>query len=202
MTAGTFLGWAFIFMLGFVVGALLSWWVTLYWECPRRYSQTPAQEQEYDVALRLPEAQNMEVFYQGRWYQDARQLMPEAFQHLQRLGFRFLHWLDQADKPKYASSQPARPRRTSAQPAATLPGLDRMPEEIDRRVREKARARGLETPIRITAQGSAILIWVGNTRYERLADVPDPEIRALIREAVKEWEEQWRREWQQRQMGG
>lgn len=203
MNLGSLLTWAFVFTLGFVVGSLLSWWVTLYWECPRRYQQKPEEgEKPYEVALRLPEAQNLEVFYQGRWYQDARQLVPEAFQHLQRLSFRLLHWLDQAEKPRYAQASQAAQRGQSRGTQATssaLPGLDRMPEEVDRRVQEKAKAQGIQVPIRITAQGSTILIWVGNTRYERLADIPDPKIRALIREAVREWEEEWRREWQQRQ---
>jgi len=201
---GILLGWAFVFMLGFTVGALVSWWFTLYWECPKRYARedTP-EEQAFDIALRVPEDRDLEVFYQGRWYQQSRQLLPNAFQQVQRLSLRLLRWLDEAERPQYAttSTPSRRPTPTAASPKGKT-GLERMHEEIDRLVQRKAREMGIETPIRIMAEGTAVVIWVGAEKYARLTDIPDPRIQSLIQEAVREWEDEWQRRWRQRQEQG
>ncbi len=202
---GTFLAWAFVFMLGFTVGALVSWWFTLYWECPKRYAQENTPSDAFEVALRMPENQDLEVFYQGRWYQQARHLMPPAFQRIQRLGFRLLRWLDEAERPQYAQEAMTRQRRpsTTSTGSGTKTGLERLHEEIDELVQKKAREQGISTPIRIVATGTAVTIWVGGEKYERLTDIPDTRIQAVIQDAVREWEEEWQRRWRRRQeMGG
>ena len=201
---GILLGWAFVFMLGFTVGALVSWWFTLYWECPKRYArQDTPKEQAFDMALRVPEDRDLEVFYQGRWYQQSHQLLPNAFQQVQRLSLHLLRWLDEAERPRYAKegATPRRPTPTAVSPKGKT-GLERMHEEIDRLVQRKAREMGIETPIRIMAKGTAVVIWVGTEKYERLTDIPDPRIQSLIQEAVREWEDEWQRRWRQRQERG
>lgn len=201
---GMVLGWAFVFMLGFTVGALVSWWFTLYWECPKRYTRKDAtEEQAFDIALRVPEGRDMEVFYQGRWYQQSRQLLPHVFQQVQRLSLHLLRWLDEAERPRYVQeSAPSKHPTSAAGSPKDKTGLERMHEEIDRLVQRKARAMGIETPIRIMAMGTTVVIWVGREKYERLTDIPDPRIQFLIQDAVREWEDEWQRRWRQRQEKG
>ncbi len=202
---GLILGWAFVFMLGFTVGALVSWWFTLYWECPKRYARTEAEDKDaFDMALRVPEGQGLEVFYQGRWYQQSRQLLPPAFQQIQRLSLRLLRWLDEAERPQYAQEDtlPRRPGTPAPHPPSAKTGLERMHEEIDHLIQRKAQEMGIDTPIRIMAAGTAVVIWVGTEKYERLTDIPDPRIQSLIQDAVREWEDEWQRRWRQRQEKG
>ncbi len=185
----------FIFMLGFTLGALASWWVTWNWECPKKQQAGPGVEEGFDMALRIPEHGPFEVYFQGRWYRDARALVPAAFQRIQQMSFRLLRWLDEAERPRYVTEADLRTSRgfkSAATPTTAVTGLERMHEEIDELVRRKAREMGITVPVRIASAGHTVVIWVGDAKYERLADIPDEEVRRLIRAAVQEWERRWR----------
>ncbi len=185
----------FLFMFGFTVGALLSWWVTWYWECPKKHqARTEGENQEFDMALRASEQGMFEVYFEGRWHQEARTLVPSAFQQLQQMSFRLLRWLDEAERLRYASREDLRPKRSPlpASASATPTGLERMHEEIDQLVQRKAREMGITVPVRIASAGHTVVIWVGDEKFERLADIPDEQVQRLIRAAVQEWERQWR----------
>jgi hypothetical protein len=67
-------------------------------------------------------------------------------------------------------------------------------DQVDEILQEKIAgtplaARGIRLS-EIPQQG--VVVWVGLERYEGIDNVPDPEVKALIREAVKEWEARYR----------
>jgi hypothetical protein len=76
------------------------------------------------------------------------------------------------------------------QPAPTLPGIN-LAQEINDIVQTRLRYSSLaaNNKIEITLDlGGGIRIWVNNESFSSPDDIPDQDIRALIKASIKEWE--------------
>ncbi len=84
---------------------------------------------------------------------------------------------------------PARPASVPAAKPEAPAGMS-MIEQIDAILQDKIAGTPLaERVIYLTkSPGGGVLVNVGNNRYEGVNEVPDPEIKAALREAITEWE--------------
>jgi hypothetical protein len=76
--------------------------------------------------------------------------------------------------------------RTAKAPARKLSMVEQINHILDRKLAEEPGGhRGVRL---VEGAGGAIRVYLGVDGYDAIDDVPDPEVRHLIREAVSEWE--------------
>ncbi len=94
-----------------------------------------------------------------------------------------------------AAPAPVPPVRPASAPAAKPEGLAglSMVEQIDAILQDNIAGTPLaEKVIYLTeSKEGGVLVNVGNMRYEGVNEVPDPEIKAALREAIAEWEKKF-----------
>lgn len=100
--------------------------------------------------------------------------------------------LSQTIAPPVIPSAPSRPASTPAAKPEGLAGLS-MIEQIDSILQDKIAGTPLAEKLIYLAEasGGGVLVNVGNSRYEGINEVPDPEIKAVLREAIAEWEQKF-----------
>ena len=133
----------------------------------------------------------------GRRLDNKDSLLPEQRQRLLSLVLDLRPWLETARPAAaapVAAPQPAQPgKKTGASAVEEVkpaPVLDSIIQQID-----KVLQAGLETsPFKdrgiqlIEGPGGIVIVKDGANRYEGLEAIPDPAIKALIRQAVADWE--------------
>ena len=94
--------------------------------------------------------------------------------------------------PAPAPVPPARPASAPAAKPEGLAGLS-MVEQIDAILQDKIVGTPLAEKLVYLTESpeGGVLVNVGNARYEGINEVPDPEIKAALREAIAEWEEKF-----------
>jgi hypothetical protein len=100
--------------------------------------------------------------------------------------------ISQTISPPVVPSAPARPAGAPAAKPEGFAGLS-MIEQIDLILQDKIAGTPLGGKmIYLTeSSGGGVLVNVGNMRYEGINEVPDPEIKAALREAIAEWEQKF-----------
>jgi hypothetical protein len=92
-------------------------------------------------------------------------------------------WLG-LDKPTSTLPAPAEAKPAAPQPPKSM--VEQINTILDRKLQEKPEpSRAVRL---VEASGGGIKVYVGIDSYNAIDDVPDAEIRQLIREAVAEWE--------------
>ncbi len=196
---GWFVALIVFFALGLALGAAVTWWYL------QRETATPpdaapvaspSPAPSADIApkglhvLWDPTAQHkVRVHFHGKAYPRSWDLPDDLRYEFQRYLHRLIRWFDhpegtasEAEKP--AAERPARPRLS---PAAVVG----MYEEIDQVLQSLLQQRGLpyKVSLRYAADVMQLFIHVDAERYEHVDDIPNAEIRELIREAARLWEQ-------------
>jgi hypothetical protein len=86
-----------------------------------------------------------------------------------------------------SGEKPSRP--AASEPTNTAP-IKSIAAQIDDILQEKLESSPLkDRAIRIMElEGKGVVVMIGLDQYEGVSEVPDPEVRALLRECVMEWE--------------
>ncbi len=133
----------------------------------------------------------------GQKIESKEKLKPEQHRRLVNLLLELRPWLEAApDLPPARPGQekPARPpipAKTKEpkveQPAAALLSIVAQIDQIlqDRLAGTPLAGRGIH--LQESPEGG-VIVWVGLQRFEGIDAVPDPEVKAAIRQAVKAWE--------------
>ena len=109
-------------------------------------------------------------------------------------------WLDNAQAPAIVAEvqptppvpvvPPAKKGKNAAEPAKPVPVLKSIVEQIDEILQTTLLASPFkDRDIHLTeGPGGIVLVKDGLNKFEGIEAVPEPEIKALIRQAVSEWE--------------
>jgi len=109
-------------------------------------------------------------------------------------------WLDNAQAPAVVAEvqpippgpvvPPAKKGKNAVEPAKPLPVLKSIVEQIDEILQTTLLASPFkDRDIHLTeGPGGIVLVKDGLNKFEGIEAVPEPEIKALIRQAVAEWE--------------
>jgi len=182
------IAWLFVFMLGFTVGALLSWLYTRYMECPAAMHRPPGPEMEQvDVALREQDGR-LEVYVQGRWYTSARGLPEKVLHHMQRRSLQWLRWLKAGDQLYHREAARTGSPPVAVSTAREAPDTARMYAQIEARARRLLAAQGVQVLLRLIPKGPGVQIQVGEQHYNSVEEIPDERVREALREAARSWE--------------
>ena len=88
---------------------------------------------------------------------------------------------------------PTKQTTTDIDPEADAPAGTSMVAQINAILKENI----AETPLKnrgiflMEMPGGGVSVYIGTTRHESIADVPDPEVKAAIQAAIAEWEEKY-----------
>ncbi len=148
----------------------------------------------------------------GKRMNDKMALGPEQYQRLLALVLDLRPWLETAARPVVPKPEPTQP---PVHPAAPVPAasllpvkqekkngapidekaepalvLDSIIQQIDKVLQEKLatsalKERGIQL---VEGPGGIVIVKDGINKYEGLDAIPDPEVKALIRQAVADWE--------------
>lgn len=145
----------------------------------------------------------------GKVLTSAGELRYDQREHLENLVLELKSWLGYGPAPQptpimvptpgaeeypaeAAQEKPAAKPAQEEKPKATGPAsiVDQVNDILQNRLAgSPLAAKGIrlaETP------NQGVVVWVGLEHYEGIDAVPDPEVKALIRDAVKEWEHRYR----------
>jgi hypothetical protein len=135
-------------------------------------------------------------------------LSPEQYQRLLALVLDLRPWLEITGQPAAVLHPPLRPAAPApANPQAVIspkkkngkpadesaepaPVLDSIIQQIDKILQARLETstlknRGIQL---VEGPGGIVIVQDGINRYEGLDGIPDPEVKALIRQAVADWE--------------
>ncbi len=192
------LGWFFalivFFALGLALGAAVAWWYA-HQNPPSSASAPPAPAAAEPAAAQGlvvqwdPNAEHeIRVHFQGRAYKRSWDLDDKTRYEFQRYLHRLIRWFDH---PGGEAADRAAPRRGTTSTRLSTAAVVGMYEEIDQVLQNLIQQRGIphRVSLRYAADVMQLFIHVDAERYEHVDDIPDAEIRALIREAARLWEQ-------------
>jgi len=159
-----------------------------------------------------PESDRLMMEIDGHAYRHGKALSIQQRRHVQRALFHLNNWL-MPDTPGGIASDPQpRPKEQVVQPVVpTIPEqpsrrfspvgkhvdafqlpTESMIAQIDHILQGKLVAAGLQDKaVRLMEiPGKGMVVMIGLESYHEVADIPDGEIKSLLREAVREWEQQ------------
>ena len=164
--------------------------------------QSIENEKSSLLRLRRDASQSLIVEVNGASYRKEEDLTPENRQSLIKLLIELRPWMDrQASQPtKSAGSGVSKTTSSQSKPSKESNPDDEQTEEtanvgmvsqIDEILQTRiASSPYANTGVRlIESPTGGVLVYVGLEKFEGIASVPDPQIKALIHEAVREWEE-------------
>lgn len=198
------LGWFFalivFFALGLALGAAVAWWLAR----QSRSGVSPAAE-DADEASDAPQPvpaqglyvrwdsdaeHDIRVHFHGRDYKRSWDLSDEARYEFQRYLHRLIRWFDHPGGETTTQAERAERSHRSSSRLSTAAVVG-MYEEIDQVLQNLLQERGISrrVSLRYAADVMQLFIYVDAERYEHVDDIPDAEIRDLIREAARLWEQ-------------
>ena len=191
---GWFFALIFFFALGLALGAAVAWWYAHQSPepSPRPDEASPPALPAQGLYVRWdPDAEHdVRVHFHGREYKRSWDLPDETRYEFQRYLHRLIQWFDRpaGESAAHDSNLSGGRRSPSRLSAAAVVG---MYEEIDQVLQHLLRERGLSrrVSLRYAADVMQLFIYVDADRYEHVDDIPDAEIRDLVREAARLWEQ-------------
>jgi len=189
---GWFLAVIFFFALGLALGAAVAWWYARQnpEETPAAPAEAPPPPQGLYVRWDSDAEHDIRVHFQGRHYKRSWDLSDQARYEFQRYLHRLIRWFDHPGG-EATSEAGLRDRRDSASGRLSAAAVVGMYEEIDQVLQNLLQQRGIQrrVSLRYAADVMQLFIHVDAERYEHVDDIPDAEIRDLIREAARLWEQ-------------
>ncbi|GEM_PF-5143220 len=191
---GWFLAVLFFFVLGLALGAAVAWWYARQEaETPATASDAPEVIPPQGLYVRWePDAEHqVRVFFQGKAYKRSWDLPDKARYEFQRYLHRLIQWFDEPGSGSAPATDSERPRSRAKTAQLSTAAVVSMYEEIDAVLQQLLIQRGLphKVSLRYAADVMQLFIHVDAERYAHVDDIPNPEIRALIREAARLWEQ-------------
>ncbi len=193
---GWFFALVFFFALGLALGAAVAWWYARQTPAaapapPAEGEATPPPAQGLYVRWDPDAEHDIRVHFHGRAYKRSWDLSDEARYEFQRYLHRLIRWFDhpggETDEEPTARGR----RRGTTSNRLSAAAVVGMYEEIDQVLQNLIQQRGIphRVSLRYAADVMQLFIHVDAERYEHVDDIPDAEIRALIREAARLWEQ-------------
>jgi hypothetical protein len=193
----------FLFVVFLGIGAAVGYLISSLRKStppPPAADQSPTPQGTVEV-LRVWRAADgkLHLGMDGQQVDSPAALPPEGRRRLVKLVIDLRPWLE-------ASSEAAPSQETAAQPVATVPREAKKPEEkpaaptsvplktIVQQIDEVLQAKLEGTALKgrdielIDGELGAVIVRIGLYKYAGIDAVPDPEIKALIRQAVVDWE--------------
>ncbi len=195
---GWFLAIITFFFLGLALGAAIGWWYAR--QPPEPTATTEATEGAPPAVIPAEglyirwdkDAEHeIRVHFHGRPYKHSWDLNDKARYDLQRYLHRLIRWFDHPEGERTATAAPANPRAPRRSSRLSTAAVVGMYEEIDQVLQTLLHQRGIQrrVSLRYAADVMQLFIHVDAERYEHVDDIPDAEIRDLIREAARLWEQ-------------
>ena len=154
------------------------------------------------LKLRRDTSDSLIVEVNGVTYNKAGELSPESSQSLVRLLIELRPWIEQRNSQQNTPSdkeiskassnlskppQKNKPNDEQTIEAQNIGMVSQIDEILQNRITTSPYAK--EGVRLIESETGSVLVYVGLKKFEGIASVPDPKIKALIQEAVREWEE-------------
>ena len=181
---------------GFVAGSMLtSIWIDRHSK-PSRSKLKPSEKEGKDFARIIlnsdGEPINLEI--DGEIYSSSRKPDNMILEKLKKTGELFSQWIQKDDRGLVKKEMDGKAEKIvktkpSSKEAANTTEDHDMLFEINNIIQEKLKGSSVFNKIRLAREGTTgVSFWVDETSYKTREDIPDAQVRDLIKGAVAEWE--------------